>query len=178
MPKERVYTIPCRFVRTMKSDEANSRLVIPGHMDLGKAKLGRAKAKDGGELHDRVRTDAPVAPQLVLHLILSVAANLNFELGSFDIGSAGSSSRTTAGMTGIPYIVLPDRILCIVLSIFLDLNRFISTIKESLKSLDQLELKSSAVLKAASSIRPSRHHACGTAPGWQRIRPCSFRRRR
>ena len=46
--KERVFTIPCRFVRTMKNDEANSGLVIPGHMDLDKATLGRAKAKDGG----------------------------------------------------------------------------------------------------------------------------------
>ena len=52
--------------------EAKSRWVVAGHLS----------PKDG------TRTDAPVAPQVALYLLFSLAANFDWPLGTFDVSDA------------------------------------------------------------------------------------------
>ena len=73
----RVLAAPARFVRVNKdktgeSLEAKSRLVVPGHLAP----------------KDEVRTDAPVAPQLMLHILFSWAVNRGLMVSTFDVGDA------------------------------------------------------------------------------------------
>ena len=81
---DRIFSVPSRFVRTNKSksdDEllAKSRLVLPGHVDPDKSK----PLEDGG-----FRTDAPTAPQLGLHILLSKAVRNRWRLRTFDVKTA------------------------------------------------------------------------------------------
>ena len=77
VPRELILPVPSRFVRTNKSKdprevEAKSRWVVPGHLAP----------------KDDTRTDAPVAPQVALYLLFSLAANFDWPLGTFDVGDA------------------------------------------------------------------------------------------
>jgi len=78
VPPERILPIPSRFVRTNKAKDAEnlkakSRWIVPGHL---------APKSDG------TRTDAPVAPQLCLHLLFSLAVQLDWQVATFDVGDA------------------------------------------------------------------------------------------
>ena len=100
IPKERVFCIPSRFVHTWK-DGARSRWVIPGHLDPD------ADNKAAGP-----RTDAPVVSQVALYTLLFIAARLQLDLGTFDIGSAFLTGKPNSrrlfvrppreGLPGVP----------------------------------------------------------------------------
>ena len=106
VPKHLVLPIASRYVRTNKAEngqplKASSRLVIPGHLQDG------APQEDGGE-----RTDAPTAPQLGLHLAMTLASCYGWTLRTFDVSSAflrGDSMETEVyfrppreGLPGVP----------------------------------------------------------------------------
>ena len=67
VPKDRIFSVPARFVHTWK-DGAKSRFVIPGHTDPDKEKLQRSKKTKGKVIDEEYRTDAPVGPQLALRI--------------------------------------------------------------------------------------------------------------
>ena len=78
IPWNRILPLPARFVRTNKSKEpsvldARSRLVIRPHGD-----------PDDGDF----RVDAPVAPQVAMHLVFAIAASKRWTVGTFDVSSA------------------------------------------------------------------------------------------
>ena len=79
--KKDILPVRSRFVRTNKGegDEliASSRLVVPGHLQPGRA------AADGGD-----RTDSPTAPQLAFHLAVAIAASKKWTISSFDVSAA------------------------------------------------------------------------------------------
>lgn len=76
--KDRILPGRARVVRTNKAQpghgvEARSRIVVPGHLD-----------QDLGTF----RNDAPTAPQLSMHVLLSVAATFKWKLSAFDVEAA------------------------------------------------------------------------------------------
>jgi hypothetical protein len=78
----RILPIPARFVRTNKGKDgqelnAKSRLVVPGHLAP----------------KEEVRTDAPVAPQVAFHLLLSLAVERGWTVCTFDVADAFLSGR-------------------------------------------------------------------------------------
>ncbi len=78
IPKDRILPGRARMVRTNKAKEgepleARSRIVVPGHLD-----------QDLGS----VRSDAPTAPQLALHMMMQVAATFKWKLQAFDVEAA------------------------------------------------------------------------------------------
>jgi hypothetical protein len=78
----RISPIPARFARTNKGEDggtvqAKSRLVVPGHL---------APKED-------IRTDAPVAPQVALRTLFSLAAVWSWPLGTFDVADAFLSGK-------------------------------------------------------------------------------------
>ena len=77
--RRRVLPVPSRFVYTVKDGKPSARWVVPGHTDPDKG----LSQDDGG-----VRTDAPVAPQIALHIALLVTVIQRWVIGAFDIGSA------------------------------------------------------------------------------------------
>ena len=81
----RILPIPARFVRTNKAKDgdgvhAKSRLVVPGHV---------APRED-------VRTDAPVAPQVALYTLLSLAVTMDWEVGTFVVADAFLTGKENA----------------------------------------------------------------------------------
>jgi len=81
----RILPTPAHVVRTNKAKDggslsAKSRLVVPGHTAP----------------QEEVRTDAPVAPQPCLHLLLSLAASRRWALGSFDVKDAFLSGKVNS----------------------------------------------------------------------------------
>ena len=88
VPKARIFPRRSRFVRTNKGTLADiiakSRLVMPGDVHPDGAKPPEC----GG-----VRTDAPCASQLAIHILFSVAARYRMELGAFDVGNAYLSGK-------------------------------------------------------------------------------------
>ena len=107
VPKDRIFMIPARFVRTNKNKEgslsAKSRLVLPGHRDPD----GGKPIEEGG-----FRTDAPTAPQIGLHLLFSRAVRSKWALRTFDVKTAFLSGEHTdrelyfkppkEGLPGVP----------------------------------------------------------------------------
>ena len=98
--ESRILPIPSRFVRTNKDKSGGlmpkSRLVVPGHL------------APSGE----VRTDAPVAPQFALYILLSMVALCGWTLGTFDVADAFLSGENNSrrlyvrppreGIPGVP----------------------------------------------------------------------------
>ena len=82
IPRANIMTVPSRMVRTNQSLipgelEAKSRWVVPGHT---------VPMTDG-------RTDAPVATQMFMHLLLSFAVNSKWEISKFDVKDAFLSGK-------------------------------------------------------------------------------------
>ena len=109
----RILPIPARFVRTNKAKggdgiNAKSRLVVPGHL---------APKED-------VRTDAPVAPQVALYTLLSLAVTQDWQVGTFDVADAFLSGKENTrtlyvrppreGIKGVP----KDAIIELVKGVF------------------------------------------------------------
>ena len=63
---------------------AKSRLVVPGDVDPD----GENAVEDGG-----FRTDAPTAPQLAFHLLMSYAVRRQWHLRTFDVSTAFLSGK-------------------------------------------------------------------------------------
>ena len=86
----RIFKRAARWVRTNKNKdaegalEAKSRLITPGDVDPD----GDTPVEEGG-----FRTDAPTAPQIGLHLLLSYAARNKWKLKSFDVSTAFLSGK-------------------------------------------------------------------------------------
>ena len=64
--RERILRVPGRFVYTMKDSRPCARFIVPGHTDPDKDKA----VGEGG-----VRTDAPVAPSVAVHVLICICAH-------------------------------------------------------------------------------------------------------
>ena len=91
VPHDRIFKRSARFVRTNKDKSgydrnliAKSRLVVPGDVDPD----GENAVEDGG-----FRTDAPTAPQLAFHLLMSYAVRRQWHLRTFDVSTAFLSGK-------------------------------------------------------------------------------------
>ena len=118
VPPERILPIPSRFVRTDKAKEpknlgAKSRWVLPGHL---------APKSDG------TRTDAPVAPQLCLYILFSIAVLMGWQVATFDVGDVFLTGMETMsrlcvrppreGIRGVPQNTLIELRIHIVKGVF------------------------------------------------------------
>ena len=111
VPTGRIFAVPLRYVRTNKDKsgtdgnlEAKSRIVVPGHVDPD----GEIPVEEGG-----FKTDAPTAPQLAFHILLSTAVRSQWKLKTFDCKSAFLPGKQTdrelyarppkEGLHGVPW---------------------------------------------------------------------------
>ena len=83
IPKEAIFKIPMRVVRTNRSKVvgeliAKSRATLPGHMDPG---LGD------------YRTDAPTTTSLAVDIMLTLAVSLGWTIRLFDVTTAFLSGK-------------------------------------------------------------------------------------
>ena len=88
----RIFRVPARFVHTLKEGKPNSRFVIPGHLDPDMDSFRKLNKGDSA-MTGGVRTDAPVAPQIGLMLVLLLSSHFHWTIASFDIGSAFLTGR-------------------------------------------------------------------------------------
>jgi hypothetical protein len=91
IPNERIFKRAARYVRTNKDKsgiatnlQSKSRIVVPGDVDPD----GDDAVEDGG-----FRTDAPTAPQLAFHLLMSYAVRFKWRLRTFDVKTAFLSGK-------------------------------------------------------------------------------------
>ena len=175
VPPERILPVPRNKAKEPKSLRAKSQWAVPGHL---------APKSDG------TRTNAPVAPQLCLYILFSIAVLMGWQVATFDVGDAFLTCMETMsrlyvcppreGIRGVPQNT-PVELVKEVRS-----ERITQTlVVEASSDSDRLRLGRTDLrdgdVHAARGGRHAVRHARGARgrrhPGWQRQEVRTWRRR-